>query len=120
MLKDLLVTITAGLLSAVPVAETPAVEVSASTVQSAVLEQIQDQEDRKLEVECDLGAKKLTISEDTPKRYSCLTTDKENGETFQTKITLTSVEGKIRVTATVDAEKDAHKVTDKSKKKNPS
>lgn len=106
MFQDLFIAIAAGMIGALPVQPTPAVVVTAANIESSVVQYIENHEDRTVTVDCSFDEQKISVKETEPRIFTCLTTDTTNKETFDTKIVLTAIKGKIDLSAVLDKVKN--------------
>ena len=102
MFKDLFIAIASGVIGAMPIQPAPAVVVMTDNVESSVVQYIDNHENRMVIVHCSFDDEKISIKEQEPQEFTCLTTDTENKETFTTKIVLSATNGKIDISAVLD------------------
>lgn len=107
MFKDLFLAIAAGVLGTIPVSPPPAVIVTTTDVESSVVQYVQKHENRTVTVDCSFVDAKISVTENAPQNFTCLTTDTGNKETFTTKIILSAANGKVDISAVLDRVSDA-------------
>lgn len=101
MINEFFVTLTAGIIAVLPAPVAPDVIMPSLSVETSVIQHIQEQEKRTVTLECDFPSEELTISEGISQNFTCITTDTKNKETFNTFVAVSAVEGKVNVTAVV-------------------
>lgn len=102
MFKDLFLAIAAGVLGTIPVSPPPAVIVTTSDIESSVVQYVQNHENRTVDVDCSEVGPKISVEEGKTQNLTCVTTDVENKEIFNTKIALSSTNGKVDISAVLD------------------
>lgn len=102
MFKDLFLAIAAGVLGTIPVSPPPAVIVTTADIESSVVQYVENHENRTVTVDCSFADPKISVKENEPQNFTCLTTDTANKETFTTKIVLSATNGKVDISAVLD------------------
>lgn len=102
MFENLFIAIAAGVIGVLPVPSAPTVVVTSASVESSVVQYIESHEDRTVTLSCEFDSDDISVKEKEPKGFTCLTTDNDNKETFTTTVILSTVEGKVSITATLD------------------
>lgn len=102
MINELLISITAGMIAVLPPPIPPDVVVPSNEIEISVVQFIQEQEKRTVTIECNFLSDQLTLKEEHPQNFICLTVDKQNQEKFNTLVVLSTVEGKVNIAATVE------------------
>lgn len=102
MFKDLFIAIASGVIGVLPVVPVPAVVVTTTDIEASVIQYIENHEDHIVTVDCNFDGKEVSVKEHSPQDFTCLTTDIENSEQFNTAITLSAIDGKVSITAVID------------------
>jgi hypothetical protein len=110
MFKDLFITIAAGVIGVLPVQPPPAVIITAQEIEASVVQTIEVQEKRDVTTDCKFEFQELSVKENEPQSFSCLTIDKEDKQEFQTKVSVYAFDNKVTISAIIaSADEDANK-----------